>query len=449
MDGRAQPVVRSLQARLSISVSLAILCVAVIAGAFSFYAAFDEAHELQDDVLRQVAALSVRHHFDAVDLSRARNAPAADRSTTVYVQELGTAPGQDIGAVERQLALPPTLAPGWHTVVLDGERFRVLVTALDGARRLAVAQETEVRDEIARDSALRTLAPFLILVPLLLGLIADLIRRVVRPIATLAAEIDRRGDAALHPLSDASLPVEIRPFVTSINRLLDRVGEALGQQRRFVADAAHALRSPMTALSLQAERLAGLPMPLELADQVNAMQRGIERNRNLLDQLLAMARAETPERFVRSEVCLSDLLRNVIEHAWPLAQARRIDLGVVGASDAHALVSEIDLSTLLSNLVDNAIRYTPPGGKVDLSIATDTDRVVLVVEDNGPGISPQEHERVFDAFYRLPETEQAGSGLGLAIVRALAHRLRARLTLSYTDPVLQQGLRVAVTLPRQ
>ncbi|MDP9108601.1 MAG: ATP-binding protein [Pseudomonadota bacterium] len=441
--------VRSLQARLSLSVSVAILCVAVIAGAFSFYAAFDEAHELQDDVLRQVAALSVRHHSDAAALTQARSAPGTDRSSTVYVQELGTAPAQGGSGAALQLALPPTLAPGWHTVVLEGERFRVLVTALDGARRLAVAQETEVRDEIARDSALRTLAPFLILVPLLLGLIADLIRRVMQPIATLAEEIDRRGDAALHPLSDTSLPAEIRPFVTSINRLLERVGQALGQQRRFVADAAHALRSPMTALSLQAERLAGLSMPPEVADQVNAMQRGIERNRNLLDQLLAMARAETPERFVRSEVDLSDLFRNVIEHAWPLAQARQIDLGVVGAHDARVLVSEIDLSTLLTNLVDNAIRYTPPGGKVDLSIATGSDRVVLVVEDNGPGIAPQEHVRVFDAFYRLPETEQAGSGLGLAIVRALSHRLGAQLALSYTDPILQRGLRVSVTLPRQ
>jgi two-component system OmpR family sensor kinase len=169
----------------------------------------------------------------------------------------------------------------------------VLVKTLPSGGRVAFAQQTEVRDEIARDSALRTLMPFLILLPILLLLVADLVRKIFKPVAALSREIDQRSEQDLYPLVAAPLPLEIRPFVVAINRLLGRVSQSMEAQRRFIADAAHELRSPLTALSLQAERLAGAEMSDQARERLGTLRQGIERGRSLLDQLLALARAQS------------------------------------------------------------------------------------------------------------------------------------------------------------
>jgi two-component system OmpR family sensor kinase len=310
-----------------------------------------------------------------------------------------------------------------------------------------VAQETAVRDEIARDSAWRTLVPFLILVPILLLIVANLVRKMFRPIAALSTEIDQRAEQQLHPVEEGHLPIEVRPFVVAINRLFTRISQSADVQRRFVADAAHELRSPLTAISLQAERLAQEEMSVLARERLAALRRGIERGRNLLDQLLTLAKAQATPDLPKVPISVQRIFQRVLEDFMPLAEAKRIDIGVEGIQDAQVLVSELDLITLVKNLVDNAIRYTPAGGKIDLSVATAKGCAVLSIQDNGPGIPLAERERIFDPFYRTLGSEEVGAGLGMAIVKTISDRIHAEVQLGFSDEIKGSGLHVYILIP--
>ena len=448
MDGFKRRLNESIQLKLSFSLSLAILVVAVVAGIFSFVSAFGEAHELQDDTLRQIAALFDRHHLPLAHLGDDGRAKDSDEESRVIVQYLadgGKAVGKEEAGVP--LTLPTTLSDGLHTLDVGSEPFRVLVKTTGSGERIAVAQKTGVRDEIARDSALRTLMPFLVLVPILLLIVADLVRKMFRPIAELSTEIDQRDEQELHPIEERHLPVEVRPFVVAINRLLTRVAQSMDAQRRFVADAAHELRSPLTAISLQAERLAEAEISDLARERLATLRRGIERGRNLLDQLLTLAKAQaTPDR-PKSPVSVQGIYRRVLEDLMPLAEAKGIDIGVEGGQDAQVLVSELDMIAVVKNLVDNAIRYTPEGGRVDLSVTTVEGRAVLRIQDNGPGIALAERERVFELFYRTLGSDQVGSGLGMSIVKTISDRIGAEIELDFSDEVNGSGLCVRIVIP--
>lgn len=448
MDGFKRRLNESIQLKLSFSLSLSILVVAVVAGIFSFVSAFDEAHELQDDTLRQIAALFDRQHLPLAHLGDDGRAKDSDEESRVIVQYLADG-GKLIGKGDAgmPLPLPTTLSDGLHTLDVGSEPFRVLVKTTASGERIAVAQETGVRDEIARDSALRTLMPLLILVPILLLIVADLVRKMFRPIAALSMEIDQRAEQELHAVEEDHLPVEVRPFVVAINRLLTRVAQSMDAQRRFVADAAHELRSPLTAISLQAERLAEAEMSDLARERLTTLQRGIERGRNLLDQLLTLAKVQATPDLPKSPVSVQGIYRRVLEDLIPLAEAKRIDIGVEGEQDAQVLVSELDMIAVVKNLVDNAIRYTLEGGRVDLSVTTLEGRAVLRIQDNGPGIPLAERERVFDPFYRTLGSDQVGSGLGLSIVKTISGRIGAEIQLGFADEMNGSGLCVCILIP--
>jgi two-component system OmpR family sensor kinase len=448
MDGFKRRLNASIQLKLSFSLSMAILVVAVVAGIFSFVSAFDEAHELQDDTLRQVAALFDRHHLPLAHLGDDGRAKDSDEESRVIVQYLADgAPVADKPDAGIPLPIPATLSDGLHTLDVGREPFRVLVKTTASGERIAVAQETGVRDEIARGSALRTLMPFLILIPILLLIVADLVRKMFRPISALSAEIDLRSEQELHPVEADQVPAEVRPFIVAINRLLDRVAQAMDAQRRFVADAAHELRSPLTAMSLQAERLAEAEMSATARERLATLRRGIERGRSLLDQLLTLAKVQATPGLPRSPVSAQSIYRRVLEDLMPLAAARHIDIGVEGEQDAQVWASELELTAVVKNLVDNAIRYTPDGGRVDLSVTNDGRRATLKITDSGPGIPIGERARVFDPFYRTLGSDQVGSGLGLSIVKAISDRIGAEVRLAYSDEATQSGLCVSVVIP--
>ncbi|TKC86314.1 two-component sensor histidine kinase [Trinickia terrae] len=464
MDGFKRRLSESVQLRLSFGVSLAILLVAIVAGVFSFASAFDEAHEFQDDMLLQVSALFDRQHLPLPHLGDTGRAAHSDEESRVIVQYLAAGPNSPVSqdtAARREddpnAALPDAARPipagvpdGVQTLEIGGEPFRVLVKTMATGERIAVAQETGFRDEMARDSALRTVTPFLILVPVLLLVTANLVRKMFRPIASLAAEIDRRGERELHAIDEGHLPSEVRPFVVAINRLLGRIGQSMEAQRRFVADAAHELRSPLTALSLQAERLADAQMSDQARERLHVLRKGIERGRSLLDQLLTLAHAQSAPESPGSPVSVMRVYRRVLEDLMPLAEAKLIDIGVEGmerGSDARVPVNEVDLIAVVKNLVDNAIRYTPERGRIDLSVTAGGGHAVLRVVDSGPGIPAAERERVFDPFYRVLGSGEVGSGLGLSIVKTIAERLGADVTLACADEASQTGLAVTVRIP--
>ena len=448
MDGRKKRVANSLQRRLSLWLSLTIVTVALIAGIFAFALSFHEAEELQDDLLRQLASFFVRHQLTVSQVGELSDDVASDRENRVFVQLLSTEqPPTSSTAADLPLLLPRNLRDGLQTVTIGGQDYRILVTAIGAGERLVLAQETAVRDEIAHSGGLLTLTPFLILVPILLLVIADMIRKIFKPVAELSKVIDQRGDDDLQPISAGPLPAEIRPFVLAINRLLRRVEQSMEAQRRFVGDAAHELRSPLAAMSLQAERLADADMSSAARERLDTLRQGIGRGRALLDQLLALARAQAAAVTPRSAVSVHQVYRRVLEDLLPLAESKAIDIGVVSVADAEVLANEFDLASIVRNLVGNALRYTPAGGRVDLSVASVDGETVLVIEDNGPGIPEAERERVFDPFYRVLGSEEIGSGLGLSIVQTISARLGAKVGLAFADEQSQSGLRVMVTFP--
>lgn len=448
MDGLKRRLNESVQLKLSFTLSLAIFVVAMVAGVVSFLSAFDEAHELQDDVLRQVAQLMDRQRLSPAVPTTDIRPRDIDEESRVIVQRLGEASpstaGVDAGGV---LPLPATLADGWHTLEVGGETFRVLVKTTASGEQIAVAQESGFRNEIARDGALRTVMPFLILMPVLLWIVADLVRKMFQPIVALSKEIDQRAEQELHPVEVRHLPVEVRPFAVAINRLLAHVGQSMQSQRRFLADAAHELRSPLTAMSLQAERLAEAEMSSVACERLTVLRQGIERGRSLLDQLLTLAKAQSATDLPKSPVSVQSTYRRVLEDLMPLAEAKHIDIGVEGTLDADVWASELDMIAVVKNLVDNAIRYTPEGGRVDLSVGVSGGKVVLRIQDSGPGIPLAERDRVFDPFYRTLGSEQTGSGLGLSIVQTIANRIGAEIRLDFSDQEKQTGLTVAVIAP--
>jgi len=440
MDGFKKRLSESVQLRLSLALSLTIVLVAVAASAFVFVSALDEAHELQDDTLRQVAMLYDRQHM-TLHYPEGPALEGDDEESRVIIQHL--ADGSQAlanGDETLPLPLPATLVDGLATVNVGGEAFRVLVHSTSRGERIAVAQEVGARDKDARESAWRSLLPFLILFPVLLLVVGDLVRKLFRPIASLAAEIDRRGEQLLHPIDEQHLPAEVRPFVVAINRLLARVAQAMDGQRRFVADAAHELRSPMTALSLQAERLAACSLQVSARERLLPLCQGIERSRQLIDQLLSLAAAQAAVPRPQARIGVHAVYRRVLEDLLPLAEQKHLDIGVEDSADVQLLINPMDLFTLIKNLVDNAIRYTPAGGTIDLCLAQTDTGVCLQVKDSGPGISVEEHDRVFDPFYRTLGSGETGSGLGLSIVRAIAERVGARVALGFTDETSRRGL---------
>ncbi len=449
MDGFKRRLSESVQLRLSIALSVAVLIVALLAGVFAYVSAFDEALEMQDNTLRQVAALFERQHMTLAYPPPGQVVADDNEESRVVVQYLadGARAAADSDA-EIPLPLPTTLADGLSTLTVGGEPFRVLVKTTSAGLRIAVAQETGARDRDARESAWRGLLPFLILFPVLLLVIADLVRKLFRPIEQLAAEIDLRDEQELHPIDERHLPTEVRPFVRAINRLLLRVTQSMTTQRRFVADAAHELRSPLTALSLQAERLASVEMPSLARERLQLLRRGIERGRKLIDQLLGLASAQSAINGRVEPVSVHGVYRRVLEDLLPLAEDKAIDIGLEGGPDRQVLISQEDLLTLVKNLVDNAIRYTPQGGRVDLSVAQVQDEILLQFSDSGPGIAVAERERVFDPFHRGLGSDEVGSGLGLAIVKAIADRHAGRVWLDYSDQRAKRGLCVTVAFAR-
>jgi len=305
-----------------------------------------------------------------------------------------------------------------------------------------------VREQRAAHLALRTIAPFALLVPALGLLIVWIVGRAVAPVRQFGAVLRDRPPDAPGPLQGAGLPDEVLPLVSGMNDLLVRLQASVERERAFIADAAHELRTPLTALHLQVQALRDAEPGPERDEAVQRLKAGVERATRLVEQLLALAREERGGLRPREPVELCGLVRDVVEDLLPLADAREVDLGVTRADPVTVDGDRDALLVLVRNVLDNAIRYSPPGGRVDVSVEhqfTTGPRALLVVTDQGPGIAPTERERVFDRFYRVPGTAAGGSGIGLALVRSIARHHGGDVRLDGAPS--GTGLRVSVDLP--
>lgn len=419
---------RSLRLQLSKTLVLAVLACGAVASLAAFYFAYSEAQEFQDDTLRQIAALSVGARSQMRQLDAAGKA-VEDPESRVRIVRLPIDP--------RPRWLPANVGAGFHTVALPSGQgdMRIFVRDTGNGRWLVVAQSTESRNEIAFNSALRTLIPLLVLLPILVGLIAIIARRELTPLTRLSDDLDHQSAAQPSALPEAGVPDEIIPFVQAINRLLERVEKLIAGQRRFVADAAHELRTPLTALSLQAQNLAQADTPERMRERLVPLQAGIERARRLTVQLLDLARLQAGGH-ASTEIDVPALARELAAEFQPLAEAKEIDLGIEEAGLKSMRSDPQALGLIMRNALDNALKYTPRGGKVTLRLRRLGNGASVEVIDNGPGIPVEELERVFNPFHRLPNATAEGSGLGLAIVREAAARAGGTVSLENRKPGL-------------
>lgn len=447
MDGIEGPLAASLRFKLVVWLSAAIGLVAAAGGLVSFHAALNEAHRQQDIQLQRTGYLISR--LDAIPSSPMARERAGDIDfdARVVVRFLQTDTGRAAPPPPRPPVFPHLSSDGLQTVMVGSETWRVFVKTNAKGGRVAVGQQTTVRDAAARASALRTLMPLLLLVPVFVVLVTLLVRQMFKPLSALSDELGVRKETDLGQLDQSGLPSEVWPFVNEINKLFVRTAQSLASQRRFIADAAHELRSPVTALSLQAERLGATEMPGEARVRLGALTAGLGRTLVLLDQLLTLARTNEPSVGSTRQVSFEQVIREVLEDLVVLAEAKNIDVGVVGDVDATVEARLVDLKLLVKNLLDNAIRYTPEGGRVDITVEHREGVVRLQVADTGPGIAPEERERVFDPFYRVLGNGEMGSGLGLAITRTVVANMGATIALDDADSH-RGGLRVVVDFPQ-
>lgn len=413
-----QTLKQSLQVRISIALILMFLPLSIIAGAFSYYQTYHEAEELQDDLLRQTAAYINPKTTDYTQIGSENH---------ILIQTFGQ---------EDTIPLSNTLGEGFHTIKGgvddddDDDEYRAYVHQTPQGK-IAVLQETEYRDDLAATAAYQSVLPLLIALPLMILLTVWITYRAMRPVKTLSASLGQRRSDDLSPLDGEGVPSEIQGFVTAINQLLQRTGENIRRQQRFIADAAHELRSPLTALSLQAERLTKLPQSDETREQTGLILQSIQRNRHLLEQLLTHARAQGSETQRNlTDISLQAQFRRVLQELMPLALDKQQDIGVAVENDLRIRADDTEIYTLIKTFTDNAIRYTPAGGRIDIGFSETPTTLTIWVEDDGPGIPAAERSRVTDAFYRILGTEQQGTGLGLSIADAIAKRYGGRLILA-------------------
>ncbi len=343
---------------------------------------------------------------------------------------------------QRQRELPFATQAGFADLAWRGESWRLFALQA-GERIVQVAQPLGVRLRMSADIALHNLAPFLLLLPGM-GLVVWFgVGAGLRPLYRIAADIQRRHPGALEPVPTDNLPAEITPLVRALNELLARLAQTIDHQRQFIADAAHELRTPLTAVRLQAELARQATDTAARAETLHDLGTGLERATHLVEQLLAMARLDAHPAAGRLEsVDLLALAKTVVAEQAAIAEARGLDLGLLPGESVAVSGDLAELRTLLDNLVDNALRYTPGGGRVDVEVYRVEAEAVLAVRDTGPGIPPAERERVFDRFYRGAHAATPGSGLGLAIVKRIADRHSAHIRLS--QPEAGPGLRITV-----
>ena len=431
----------SIRRRLLVALLGALLGAGVIAAIATYASARGEVDRLLDEELHQIA-LSLRDHAQ-IDLQRLQRA-SDDPALRVLVQIWD--PAFDRPYSSRVIdPLPRLTAEGFATVEHEGRPWRVYATR-SGKQAIQVAQPTALRTELAARSAARLLLPVVIVLPFLALLGWWIVGRGLAPLSLVAQTLSERDPTSLRPIAVDKLPIEVQPLVESLNALLQRLDESFDMQRRFAADAAHELRTPLTALTLQIQLAERAQSVDERVIAFERMEQGIKRATRLVHQLLTMARLD-PEAAQKPAVPtdLGCLANSVVDELRPLAAQKSIVLNVDAQAPAWILGQEDALRILLTNLIDNAIRYTAPSGRVDVSVQPGDVTVQLIVQDTGPGIPADERERVFDRFYRGRDAAAGGSGLGLAIVRQIATLHAGSVTLSAANP--GSGTQALATFP--
>jgi two-component system OmpR family sensor kinase/two-component system sensor histidine kinase QseC len=428
----------SIRRRLVAWLTVAIVLAAAAQGAWQYRHALQQSDALFDYHLRQLA-LALRDQA----LAAPAGTPQLTRTEPDVVIQIWDGAGERDFGSPGTVALPRLDHAGFGDLETPRGRWRAYATPA-GSRMIQVAQPHAMREAVAARSALRALVGPTALALALAALAWLAVTLGLRPVARLARDVQLREPGDLRPVGRAAVPDEVAPLVGAFDALLGRLARSQAAQRALIADAAHALRSPLTALSLQLQSLDRDGARADAA-QRDLLRAGVERATRLVEQLLALARSEAAVDTVGArDVRLDELARTALAAALPLADAQGTDLGLLRGEPASVHGDPDAITALVANLVDNAIRYAGPAARVDVDVHVEGDRAVLIVADSGPGIPRGDRERVLDRFQRGVAVGANGTGLGLAIVRAAVERHGG--TLQLLDSPLG-GLLARVELP--
>lgn len=414
----------------------ALIAFVGLAGAVIAYGlALHEANRFMDSQLRQIALNAGPGLRDQATASP-RHDPEDD-----FVVQIWTAAGERIHASPPDAAIPRQTEPGFRTRDSGGIRWRIFSSS-DASQTIQVAQQIEVRRELAESAAWQAALPILAVIPIGWLVIGWAVRRILGDLRRLADAIAALPADSREPIDLEQVPVEVRPVVGAMNALIARLRESVLQQRKFLSDAAHELRTPLTALSLQIGNLGSGDRPS--ASDIQDLESGARRASALVDQLLRMARYDATEP-VYERLDLAAVVLDAIADHVPLAESRAVDLGVLSHDRLPITGDPRELRLLFDNLIDNAVKYTPRGGVVDVTILHDGTKGCVTIADTGPGIPPDILPRICDRFVRAAPRTIDGSGLGLAIARAIADRHSLLLSLANRD----DGCGLSVTVEMQ
>jgi two-component system OmpR family sensor kinase/two-component system sensor histidine kinase QseC len=429
----------SIRTRLLIALIILVALISLLAAGVTYRRVLNETSALFDYQLRQMA-LSLRSQ---ISLAPRIEVPP-DQGDTDFVVQIWDIFGARTYLSRPGLPMINQTVLGYADLSLGGEAWRAYgMQTPNGV--IQIAQPNRVREGLARAAAERVVIPLILLLPVMILAVAWIVSRGLAPLRFVTAEVQRRDVDSLRPLGTEHLPSEIEPLVGELNRLLERLGQAFETQRAFIADAAHELRSPLTALRLQLQLLDRAPDAPARTEARGRLGAAVERAIHLVEQLLTLARSDPKQSGAAFQTTdLTAAAAQGITDTHDLAVARGIDMSLDAAPNLAVRGDPEALRTLVRNLVDNAVRYTPPGGTVQVKCGATPQGVELTVADTGPGIPAPERERVFDRFYRRATAQEGGTGLGLAIVKAIAERHGARVSL---DEAPGGGLLVTVRFP--
>jgi signal transduction histidine kinase len=429
----------SIRARLLGALIILVALISLLAAVVTYRRVLNETSTLFDYQLRQMA-LSLRSQ---ISLAPRIEVPP-DQGDTDFVVQIWDIFGARTYLSRPGLPMINQTVLGYANLSLGGKAWRAYGLQT-GAGVIQIAQPVSVREGLARAAAERVVIPLILLLPIMIVAVAWIVRRGLMPLQYVAAEVQRRDVHSLRPLGTGDLPREIEPLVRELNRLLGRLQEAFSAQHAFISDAAHELRSPLTALRLQLQLLDRAPDETARLEARGRLGGAVERAIHLAEQLLTLARSDPQELAGEfGPVDLAAVAAEAITDTHELALARSIDLALDGAPGCRVRGNGEALRILARNLVDNAVRYTPPGGSVLVRCRSRTEGALLEVTDTGPGIPAAERERVFDRFHRRAAAQAEGTGLGLAIVKSIAGHHGARVVLGDAPG---GGLHVAVEFP--
>ncbi len=434
---------RSLRRRLLLWVSLATLLIYVLAAALTYRQARHEVQELMDGQMAKTARLLLAQApGESAQLAGLAEGMLAVRGARSRRSELAlefVLARSDGGVLSRSAQAPDVAvdgALGFATIAHRGQPWRSLTLASgDDRYRVLVAQSIVERDREALEIATKTVLPLGVLLPLLIALIYYSVRRGLKPLDDLAGEVSTRTPENLTPLRPAAEMQETQPLVRAVNQLLDRLATTLDNERRFTADAAHELRTPLAALKIHAQVALATNEPAQCRQAVAKVIAGADRATRLVEQLLRLARLDPLLSLPDPQpLDLAELAAAVCDEASPAAAVRRQRLICEAADGPVAVRGDRDLLTAaIRNLVDNALRYSADGGEVRVRAAVAHGEPCLAVSDNGPGVPAEELPRLVERFYRGRDNTAEGSGLGLAIVRRIAELHRARLEVANAE----------------